>query len=133
MRDTRVIAILGAHHESRRAAFYVPDYLAGQGYRVIGVNPKLDGHELWGRAVLGRLADIDEPVDMVDVFRRSELVSDHVGEILAMNPLPKVVWLQLGVRNDAAARELRAAGIEVVQDLCTLAEHKRRGIGKVSS
>lgn len=131
LRKTRTIAVLGAHHERHRAAFYVPDYLAEQGYRILPVNPTLDTAELWGQPVRRTLAELDEAVDMVDVFRRSSLLPQHTADILAMDPLPKCVWLQLGVRNDAVARQLEAAGIEVVQNLCTLAEHKRRNIGPV--
>jgi len=133
LRNTRVIAVLGAHHERHRAAFYVPDYLATQGYRIIPVNPTLDAKQLWGEPVRNTLAEIAEPVDMVDVFRRSELLPRHLGDMLAMQPRPNYVWLQLGVRNDRVAQQLVAAGIEVVQDLCTLAEHKGRNIGPVHS
>jgi predicted CoA-binding protein len=132
LRASRVIAVLGAHHEEERAAFYVPDYLHQQGYRILPVNPTLAGRTLWGEPVRSTLAELTEPVDMVDVFRRSSKVAGHVADILAMEPRPAVVWLQLGVRNDAAAAELAAAGIEVVQDRCTLADHRRYGIGPIS-
>ena len=75
------------------------------------------------------LAEIREPVDLVDVFRRSDAVMDHVEDILAMKPRPKVVWLQLGIKNDDAARILEAAGITVIQNRCTLADHQRLGLG----
>jgi hypothetical protein len=122
---TRTIAVLGAHPEHTRAASYVPEYLAAKGYRVIPVNPAFVGRELFGAKVVARLGDIDEPVDLVDVFRRPDAVLGHVDEVLAMRPLPKVVWLQLGIRNDAAAARWLAAGIDVVQDRCTLADHRR--------
>lgn len=124
LETTRTIAVLGAHREAHRAAFYVPDYLAEVGYQIHPVNPTLLGATLWGRPVRATLAELDEPIDLVDVFRRSDKVIDHVDDILAMDPLPKVVWLQLGVRNDAAAARLAAAGVEVIQDRCTLADHK---------
>lgn len=125
LESVRTIAVLGAHPEQSRAAFYVPDYLASAGYRVFGVNPRLVGEELFGTRVVGRLTEIDEPVDLVDVFRRSEAVVGHVDEVLAMDPLPKVVWLQLGIVNAEAASRWRAAGIDVVQNRCTLADHRR--------
>jgi len=123
------IAVLGIHQEPEKAAFYVPEYLHDEGYRIIGVNPQFAGATLFGHTVLSKLSDIREPVDLVDVFRRSEAVSEHVEDILAMKPRPKVVWLQLGIRNDEAAAILEAAGILVVQNRCTLADHQRLGLG----
>lgn len=128
LEQTRTIAVLGAHWESQRAACYVPEYLAGVGYRVLPVNPAGVGRVGFGAPFVASLAELDEPVDMVDVFRRAELLPGHEAEILAMSPLPAVVWLQLGIRNDAFAARLRAAGITVVQDRCTLAEHRRLGL-----
>ena len=125
---TRTIAVLGAHDEPSKAAFYVPQYLHRMGYRVVGVNPKLAGQELHGALVVATLAEITEPIDMVDVFRRPDQIPSHVPDILAMQPRPPVVWLQLGIRHDAVARQLRAEGIEVVQDRCTLADHRRLGL-----
>lgn len=122
---TKTVAVLGAHSERRRAAFYVPDYLAKRGYRCLGVNPKLAGERLFGETVVAALAELTEPVDLVDVFRRSSKVPRHLPELLAMDPLPKVVWLQLGIRHDATAHALVEAGIDVVQDRCTLADHRR--------
>jgi len=123
------IAVLGAHHEPEKAAFYVPEYLHDEGYRILSVNPQLDGEELFGEPVHKTLAEIAEPVDLVDVFRRSELIPQHVEDILAMSPRPKVVWFQLGIKNEDAARILEAAGITVVQNRCTLADHQRLGLG----
>lgn len=126
----RVIAVLGAHSDPDRPAHYVPDYLKRQGYRIIPVNPALAGRELWGETVRASLKDIGEPVDMVDVFRRSESLPGHVPEILAMQPRPRSVWLQQGIRHDVVARQLTDAGIDVVQDRCTMADHRRLGIGR---
>lgn len=123
------IAVLGIHHEPEKAAFYVPEYLHEEGYRIIGVNPQFAGQELFGVPVKTTLAEIDEPVDLVDVFRRAELIPDHVEDILAMSPRPKVVWFQLGIKNDDVAHILEAAGITVVQNHCTLADHQRLGLG----
>lgn len=127
LETARVVAVLGAHSDPARAACYVPAYLAAHGYRVVPVNPRLVGQSLWNEPVRATLAEIAEPVDVVDVFRPSDRVLDHVDEILAMTPLPKTVWLQLGVRSDAAAARLIGAGIDVVQDLCMLIEHRRLG------
>lgn len=128
LEQTHTIAVLGAHWEPQRPACYVPEYLASVGYRVLPVNPGGVGRVGFGAPFVASLAELDEAVDMVDVFRRAELLPAHVDEILAMTPRPAVVWLQLGIRNDAVAARLRAAGITVVQDRCTLAEHRRLGL-----
>lgn len=131
LESARTIAVLGAHASMARPAAYVPSYLKGVGYRVIPVNPRFAGQTILGEVVRARLADISEPVDIVDVFRRSEDVPAHVDDILAMRPLPKVVWLQMGISNDDAAAALIAAGIDVVQDRCTLADHRRFGLESI--
>lgn len=123
------IAVLGMHREPEKAAFYVPEYLHDEGYRIIGVNPTLAGTELLGERVRATLREIAEPVDLVDVFRRAEWLPGHVEDILAMKPRPRVVWFQLGIRHDEVAHILEAAGIAVVQNRCTLAEHQRLGLG----
>jgi uncharacterized protein len=123
------IAVLGLHREPERAAFYVPEYLHDEGYRIIGVNPRFAEQTLFGERVRATLAEIDEPVDLVDVFRRAEHIPMHVEDILAMKPRPKVVWLQLGIRNEEAAKILEAAGITVVQNRCTLSDHQRLRLG----
>ncbi len=123
------IAVLGVHEEPEKAAFYVPEYLHDAGYRIIGVNPKFTSKTLFGEPVRATLAEISEPVDLVDVFRRPQDIPGHVDDILAMTPRPKVVWFQLGIRNDDAAKILEAAGITVVQNRCTLADHQRLNLG----
>lgn len=133
LESTRTIAVLGAHDDPSKAACYVPQYLHRMGYRVLGVNPKLAGQSLHGATVVATLADLPEPVDMVDVFRRPELLPAHLPELVALfggaaRSRPAVVWLQLGIRHDGVAASLRAAGIEVVQDRCTLADHRRLGL-----
>jgi predicted CoA-binding protein len=128
LEECRVIAALGAHPDPVKAAHYVPAYLRAQGYRILPVNVRYAGTELFGEPVVPTLADLGEPVDLVNVFRRSDALPSHVDELLALDPPPAVVWFQLGIRNDAVAEQLRAAGIEVVQDLCTLAEHRAAGL-----
>ncbi|HET9627692.1 MAG TPA: CoA-binding protein [Kofleriaceae bacterium] len=123
------IAVLGIHHEPEKAAFYVPEYLRDEGYRIIGVNPVFKGRDLLGEPVRSTLAEIAEPVDIVDVFRRPDQIPGHVEDILAMKPRPRVVWFQLGIKHDDSARILEAAGITVVQNRCTLADHQRLGLG----
>jgi predicted CoA-binding protein len=122
------VAVLGIHDDDARAAYYVPEYLHEHGYRVLGVNPRLAGRALFDHAVVGTLAELGEPVDLVDVFRRSEWLPQHLADLLAVRP--RVVWMQLGVRHDAVARALEADGIEVVMDRCTMADHRRLRLGR---
>lgn len=126
------VVVLGIHDDPARPASYVPTYLHEQGYRIIGVNPVLAaaGKSLYGEPVRAALADVEGDYDMVDVFRRAELLPDHAAE-LAASPA-RVIWFQLGITNDAVAEGLRAAGKTVVQDRCTLAEHRRLGLGRIA-
>jgi uncharacterized protein len=123
------VAVLGLHVEPEKAAYYVPEYLHDEGYRIIGVNPQYAGQEHFGEKVRATLAEIKERVDIVDVFRRPQDIPAHLEDILAMKPRPHVVWFQLGIKNDEAAAVLEAAGITVVQNRCTLADHQRLGLG----
>lgn len=121
LRRARTVAVLGAHPERWRAAFYVPDYLHDQGMRVLPVNPACAGQHLWGEPVRAHLAELEVAVlpqglDVLDVFRRSDAIPGHVDEILAMPVRPAVVWLQSGIRHDEAAARLLAGGVDVVQD-----------------
>ena len=122
------VAVLGIHTDPFKPAHYVPAYLHEQGYRIHGVNPQLAGQELFGNKVVATLGDLPGPVDLVDVFRRPNALPDHLDELLALRP--PVVWFQLGIRNDEVARALEAAGIEVIQSRCTLADHQRLGLGR---
>ncbi len=131
LRAARTVAVLGAHETITRPAYYVPQYLHEQGYRILPVNPLLAGKSMWGETVRATLAELAQPVDIVDVFRRPELLPEHLDDILAMAPRPRLVWLQLGIRNDAFAKAVQDAGIDVVQDRCTLADHRRLHVGRV--
>lgn len=133
LQGARTVAVLGAHPTRWRPAFYVPEYLHGRGYRILPVNPRFAGKglELWGEPVRATLAELGEPVDIVDVFRAGDKVPEHLDDILAMDPPPRLVWLQLGIRNDAVGARLAEAGIDFVQDRCTLADHKSLGLGPV--
>lgn len=124
LQDNRVVAVLGAHVNVSKPAYYVPQYLFDQGYTIVPVNPGYVGETLFEHPVAASLAELEQPIDIVDVFRRSEAVPAHLDDILAMNPLPKVVWLQSGIRNDEVAAKLREAGIEVIQNRCMLADHR---------
>lgn len=128
LEESRTIAVLGIHDELARPAAYVPAYLADAGYEVLGVNPALVGRSVLGRPVVATLAELATPLDLVDVFRRAELLPGHVEDLVAARP--KVVWFQLGIRNDEVARQLERHGIEVIQDRCTLADHQAFGLGR---
>jgi uncharacterized protein len=128
LRDTKTIAVLGIKPESHadQAAHYVAAHMAAAGYDVIPVPVYYpDVTEILGRKVVRKLADIDGPVDMVNVFRRPNDIPQHVDDIVAKKP--KYVWFQLGIRNDEAAQQLAEAGIKVVQDRCLMVEQGRLG------
>jgi len=117
LRECRRIAVLGIKTEAQRdrPAFYVPEYMARAGYDIVPVPVYFpDATEIMGRPVYRKLTDVPQPVDMVNVFRRSHDIPQHVADILAARP--KVVWIQTGIRNDAVAEALARAGIKVVQD-----------------
>lgn len=120
---SRRLAVLGAHYEPARAAFYVPDYLSRHGYTIIPVNPRLVGTTLFGEPVRPSLAEVGE-VDAVVCFRRASDLPDHLAEILAMVPRPRVVWLQLGIIHRGFEEALVEAGFEVVEDRCMLQDHR---------
>ncbi|MGE0547769.1 MAG: CoA-binding protein [Kofleriaceae bacterium] len=129
LKSSPTVAVLGIHSEPQKPAYYVPEYLYDEGYRILGVNPELVGETLFGEPVRATLAEIAEPIDLVDVFRRGEVIPEHLEDILAMKPPPRVVWFQLGITNNDAAQALEAAGIKVVQNRCTLADHQRLALG----
>ncbi len=126
-RDTRIVAMVGLSLNEARPSWGVARYLQSQGIRVIPVNPGHAGGTILGEAVHATLADIpaDAGVQMVDVFRRSDAVAAIVDQALAHLPDLRVIWTQLGVRDDAAAARARAAGVTVVQDRCPKIEFPR--------
>lgn len=115
---TKTIAMVGASANEVRPSYFVLKYLLERGYRVFPINPGLAGKEILGRTVYARLADIPEPVDMVDVFRNSEAAAAIIDEALALPNRPKTIWMQLSVRNDDAAARAEAAGVQVVMNRC---------------
>jgi predicted CoA-binding protein len=125
LQDARTVAVLGAKPQPSAPAHYVPAYLARVGYRVLPVNPTFVGTRILGEPVVATLADLPDPLDVIDVFRRPAFLPGHAAEILALPRRPAVVWFQLGIRNDAAAERLARAGIRVVQDRCMMPEHRR--------
>ncbi len=122
----RTIAVVGASPRPHRASHRVMGFLQRHGYRAIPVNPNATGQEILGERVFARLADIGEPVDMVDIFRRSELAGAAVDEAIAIGV--KSIWMQLDVIDHAAATRAEARGIKVVMDRCPAIEIPRLGI-----
>jgi uncharacterized protein len=125
MKSVKTIALVGASNNPARPSWIVTKYLIERGYDVTPVNPGLAGQEILGRPVYGRLADIPRPVDMVEIFRNSQAAGPITDEALALDPLPKVIWMQLSVRNDAAAEKAEARGVKVVMNRCPKIEYGR--------
>ncbi len=123
LRDVRVIAMVGASPSWNRPSHFAMKYLQSKGYRVIPVNPAAAGQAILGEKVYAGLREVPDPVDMVDVFRNSEAAGPITDEAIAIGA--KVVWMQLGVRNDGAAERARAAGLTVVLDRCPTIEYGR--------
>ncbi|KQP34040.1 CoA-binding protein [Methylobacterium sp. Leaf102] len=116
--ETRTIALVGASANPARPSHHVMAFLLGRGFHVTPINPGLSGRTLLGQPVLARLADLPAPVDMVEIFRSSDAAGGVVDEALALPWLPRFVWMQVGVRDDAAAARAEAKGVVVVMDRC---------------
>jgi predicted CoA-binding protein len=123
--STKTIAMVGASPNPSRPSYGVLQFLLSNGYHVIPVNPGQAGKEILGQKAVASLADIDEPVDMVDVFRAADQLPAVIDEVLAMKNPPKVIWGQLTVRNDAAAEKAEQAGLTVIMDRCPAIEYPR--------
>lgn len=123
LREVRTIALVGASSNEVRPSYFVLKYLLDKGYDVTPINPGLSGQEILGRKVYATLKDIPYPVDMIDIFRNSEAAGAVTDEALTLSPLPKVIWMQLGVRNDEAARRAEAKGLKVVMNRCPKMEY----------
>ncbi|QIG50940.1 CoA-binding protein [Nordella sp. HKS 07] len=123
LRNVRTVALVGASNNDVRPSYFVLKYLLDKGYEVTPVNPGLAGKEIVGRRVYGSLKDIPHPIDMVDIFRNSQAAGVITDEALALDPRPKVIWMQLGVRNDEAAARAEAAGLKVVMNRCPKMEY----------
>jgi uncharacterized protein len=125
LNTVKTIAMVGVSANTSRPSYFAFKYLMERGYRMIPVNPGLAGGELLGQKVYGRLADIPEPIDMVDIFRSPQYAPAIVEEALSLAPRPQVIWMQLGIRNDEAARLAEQNGLKVVMNRCPKIEYGR--------
>ncbi|MDJ0852945.1 MAG: CoA-binding protein [Myxococcota bacterium] len=123
LRGVRSIAVVGIKNGETEDAFRVPRYLQEQGYRILAVNPRLES--VLGEPAHATLAEVGEPIDLVNVFRAPQHVPAHADEVLALRPLPRAVWMQLGIAHAEASQRLRDAGVQVVEDRCIMVDHRR--------
>lgn len=131
LEETRIIAMVGASDRPDRPSYGVMAYLQSRGYRVIPVNPQITGEHIHGEFVFRELAQIGDPIDMVDIFRRPIAAGEAVDEAIAVGA--KSVWLQIGVINEEAAARAEAAGLKVVMDRCPAIEIPRLGVARVEA
>jgi len=125
LNTVKTIAMVGISPKDNRPSYFAFKYLLERGYRMIPVNPGQAGKDILGQKVYAKLADIPEPVDMVDIFRASQFAPGIVQEALALKPKPRVIWMQLTVRDDAAAKLAEDAGLKVVMNRCPKIEYGR--------
>lgn len=131
LENSRLIALVGASPKPERASYRVMAFLLRQGYRVIPVNPLKAGVEIQGQMVVASLSDIDERVDLVDIFRNSDAAGEIVDEAIAVGA--GAVWMQLGVIDHAAAKRAAAAGLDVIMDRCPAIDIPRLGIAAIKA
>ena len=127
----RTIAMIGASDRPSRPSYGVMRFLLDQGYRVFPVNPQITGEHVHGEFVWRELAQIGEPIDIVDIFRRPEAAGDAVDQAIFVGA--KAVWMQLGIVNEEAAARAEAAGLKVVMDRCPKIEISRLGLPRIAA
>jgi uncharacterized protein len=125
LNSAKSIAMVGASEKENRPSYFAFKYLLERGYNMIPVNPGRAGESILSQRIYARLADVAEPIDMVDIFRASRYALSIVQEALALKPRPQVIWMQLGVRNDQAAALAEANGLKVVMNRCPKIEYGR--------
>jgi len=125
LNTVKTIAMVGISAKDNRPSYFAFKYLLERGYRMIPVNPGQAGGDILGQKVYAKLAEIPEPVDLVDVFRAAQYAPGIVEEALALKPRPQVIWMQLGVRNEEAAKLAEANGLKVVMNRCPKIEYGR--------
>ena len=119
----KTIAIVGASERDIRPSYMAMKYMKQKGYRAIPINPGLAGKEILGEKVYASISDVEEPIDMVDIFRNAEAAGEITDEALALDPMPKVIWMQLTIVNEDAAERAEAAGLKVVMNRCPKMEY----------
>lgn len=130
LEDAKTIAVVGLSNKPDRTSYMVSQAMQNVGYKIIPVNPVIAGETVLGEKVLASLSEIDQPVDIVDVFRRSEDMMPVAEDALKMKNKPKVFWMQQGIANEDAAKLVADQGIEVVQDMCIKVDHALLRVGK---
>ena len=125
LRRTKVIALVGVSENPVRASNFVARYLSLRDFHVVPVNPAYAGQTLFGQTVRAHLSEIDEPVDMVDIFRRSEAVPEIVDDAMRLFPTLRTIWMQFGVQHPQTAAIAEARGYDVVQNRCPKIEYQR--------
>ena len=125
LNTVKTIAMVGVSATTSRPSYFAFKYLLERNFSMVPVNPLLAGQELLGQRIYAKLADIPEPVDMVDIFRSARHALGIVQEALAMKPRPQVIWMQLGIRNDEAATLAEQNGLKVVMNRCPKIEYGR--------
>src|SRR5678815_5574384 len=125
LNTVKTIAMVGASAKDNRPSYFAFKYLMERGYNMIPINPGLAGKQLLGKTIYARLSEVPEPIDMVDIFRAANYAVPIVQEALTLNPKPRVIWMQLSVRNDEAAALAEANGMKVVMNRCPKIEYGR--------
>ncbi|GED71234.1 hypothetical protein BRE01_49360 [Brevibacillus reuszeri] len=130
LEESKIIAVVGLSNKPDRTSYMVSAAMQNAGYRIIPVNPVIAGETVLGEKVLSSLSEIDEQVDIVNVFRKSEDIVPVAEDTLKMKHKPRVFWMQQGIANDEAAKLVGDTGIEVVNDMCIKVDHALLRIGK---
>ncbi|MGN7471703.1 CoA-binding protein [Brevibacillus sp. SAFN-007a] len=130
LEEAKAIAVVGLSNKPDRTSYMVAQAMQNAGYRIIPVNPVIAGETVLGEKAVASLQELDEQVDIVNVFRKSEDILPVAQDALKMKHKPKVFWMQQGIANEEAASLVRAEGIEVVQDLCIKVDHALLRVGK---
>jgi len=125
LNTVKTIAMVGISPKDNRPSYFALKYLLERGYHMIPVNPGEAGGDILGQKVYAKLAEIPEPIDMVDIFRAAQYAPGVVEEALALKPRPKVIWMQLGIRNDEAAKLAEDNGLKIVMNRCPKIEYGR--------
>ncbi len=125
LKSVRTVALVGASNNPARPSYIVFKYLLERGFDVIPINPRLAGHDVLGVKAYATLAEVERPIDMVEIFRNTSEAGSVTDEALALDPLPKVIWMQLSVRDEAAAGRAEAKGVQVIMNRCPKIEYGR--------